>query len=444
VRAIAPEPVANNSLGRAAISFGMLLMFVRFAQFHEMLTYVTGVNNYLLYLVGPPALICILLSGGMQRLLKNRCARYCLAFGCIMFVATPFSIWKGESSDLLYTFLKTNLIMLPVIGGLAVTWRDIRRILSMAALGGALSAVNGKLFPQDFAGRPGLAFGTVANPDDYASHLILLTPLLLWVALDSQRSPLLRLGASGVIVIAMNLIVGTASRGALLALGAGLAFFLLYASARQRVTIFIAVPVIALILVTSVSRYTLDRIFTFSTTGGAGINEEAAESSAMRKELLMRSIGATLTHPLLGVGPGEFGLYEGTMSQKLGQHGLWHGTHNTFTQVSSECGLPALFVFVAAIFSAFNLLRKAHRDARRQPGNEDIVRTLFCLMLSFVGFFTAITFLNFAYGFYMPTLVGLACAVTFGARREMALRSMPQAAPRGFSAAPGRRGFRPA
>jgi O-antigen ligase len=425
----APMPAAASSVSggvtKMAIFFGMALMFVRFAQFHEMLTYVLGVNTYILYLFGPMSLVCFFLTGGLGRLTRNRCAIYCLLLALFMAAATATSTWKGDSLGTLDTFVRTNMIMLAVLGGLDCEWKDIRRIMTMAAMGGALSILNGKLFPKDFGGRPGLAFGTVANPDDYAAHLMLLSPFLLWVALDSKRNFIFRAAAAAFIALAVQIALGTASRGALVSLAVGCVFFFFHASSRQRMTMMLAVPVLIGLFLSVSSSYTLNRILSFSRSGTVQ-DEEALESSEMRRELLIQSLTATVTHPLLGVGPGQFANYEGNLAVQASQLGLWHGTHNSFTQISSECGLPAVFLYIGSVVSAFGLLRKVYRRAAQNPLNRDIGLLVLSVMLSFVCFFTAITFLNFGYSFYMPTLVGLACAIHFSAMREMDRREQPQ------------------
>jgi hypothetical protein len=47
---------------------------------------------------------------------------------------------------------------------------------------------------------------------------------------------------------------------------------------------------------------------------------------------------------------------------------------------------------------------------------------VFCIMLGMVGFTVAITFLNFAYFFYLPAMAGLATGVWSAAEREFQLR----------------------
>ena len=416
----AEEPIHAGS--RLALYCAMLMMFLRFSMLHEMLAYVTGVNTYLLYAVGPPALLFCFLSGGVKRMMQNRCAVYCLLFTLWLVISTPFSSWKGDSVAMVIVYLRTNIVILPALAGMAANWLDVRRVLSMAALGGALSIVNGRLFMKEFGGRPGLAFGTVANPDDFAGHLILLLPFLVWIVLDSKRNFVFRIAALGFIGVGAYIILGTASRGALVAMIVAGLFFLFKATGRQRFGATAIMVAAGMIILATLPEATLHRMFTFSTTS-KDRDMEASESQEMRQYLLGKSIEYSLKHPIFGVGPGQFSNFEGAESKSLGVLGAWHSTHNSYTQVSSECGLPAMLFYMAAIAYAFGMLSKLHKQSRQREENKDITILALCVMLSFVGYFTIILFLNFAYFFYMPALVGLACMICYAGRRELASRA---------------------
>jgi len=125
----------------------------------------------------------------------------------------------------------------------------------------------------------------------------------------------------------------------------------------------------------------------------------------------------------VGIGPGQFANYEGQSNVVFGGHGYYQEAHNVYTKVSSECGIPALFFFVAGLVSSYRLLNKTYKEARKRPDCTDIANTAFCIMLGMAGFLTAITFLNLAYYFYMPALGGLAIAVSRAGAEEICRRA---------------------
>jgi O-antigen ligase len=146
----------------------------------------------------------------------------------------------------------------------------------------------------------------------------------------------------------------------------------------------------------------------------------AIASADARNYVLRQSILATLAHPVFGVGMGEFQNYEGRTSREKGQQGYWHETHNAFTQVSSELGIPALLFYVAGIISTYRMLNRLYSNALgrpRSPEDRKIAITAFCLMLSLIGFCTASFFLSLAYRFYLPALTGLTISLVRAARQ---------------------------
>ena len=182
------------------------------------------------------------------------------------------------------------------------------------------------------------------------------------------------------------------------------------------------VPIIAAVALTVMSRTVLSRLSSYSAGDS---NIEALESSDSRSYLLKKSIEYTLRFPIFGVGPGQFSNYEGGHNQVIGAHGMYHGAHNSFTQASAECGIPALLLFTAGIISTFHILNATLKEASRRPECEDIRTATFCFMLGMVGFCIAIFFLNFAYFYYLPTMGGLAVAVRFATAQEFQSRQQP-------------------
>ena len=91
--------------------------------------------------------------------------------------------------------------------------------------------------------------------------------------------------------------------------------------------------------------------------------------------------------------------------------GSWHATHCTWTQVSSECGIPALILYILGLGSASLLVSRAHRAARA-AGNVEMANACFCYLLAMTGLIVALTFLASAYRLYFPVMIGLAIAIS--------------------------------
>lgn len=326
-------------------------------------------------------------------------------------------------------YIRTVYPMLFVVAGVTFTWRECRSIMWAIAAGGAVIMSAANMF-QDTSGhsgdRLGIEFGTIGNPNDYALHLIFALPFVMWVGLTAKIK-VIRAAAWFAVAFCLVLILRTASRGALISMGAGILFWLIRGTMRQRMVLLFGGPILALALVAFVPKSSLVRIVSFSSSD-ADASQEALDSSADRRYLLRMSIIYTLEHPAFGVGLGQFMTVEGESNQVIGSHGLWHETHNAYTEVSSECGLVAFGLYVAAIVSTFLMVNRIYLKAKK-AGCEHIRIATFCIMLCMVMFCTGITFLNFAYFFYLPLLTSLVTAISWSAEEEFAARPAAVAQP---------------
>src|SRR5579884_3191542 len=71
-------PTAQVLTSRASTAFYLAaaLIFVRMSVLPEILAYITGTNTYILYLIGPPALLAVLFTGGLAKVFRARAAYY--------------------------------------------------------------------------------------------------------------------------------------------------------------------------------------------------------------------------------------------------------------------------------------------------------------------------------------------------------------------------------
>lgn len=412
----------DNLLRRFAFFMAVAFVFVRFSMIHEILTFHFGITAYLPWIFGVPAILGMLLSGGIRRTFRLKPAYFWTAFALWLIIATPFSFWRGGSVDLLRYYFKTEFPMLFLLAGLPVDWRECRQMMSAIALSGLVNVAIWHWFIRISEGRLFLEFGSMANANDFAAHLLVVLPFLLFIVLAGERRWFLKATALGLIAAGVSLVVSTGSRGGLLALMASLAFVLLRSSGRVRVAVLVIAPLIALLAILTVPKYSLERQATLFTKQDLS-DEQAQEisgSTQRRLYLLRTSLQYTLEHPLFGVGPGQFLDYEGATAVQSGRRGAWQVTHNSYAQISSEAGVPALFFLFAALVSTYLLLNKTYRRARTAKEHQSIAMAAFCIMLSFIGFCVSILFLSLIYKFYLPVLSGLAISLASAAEREFA------------------------
>lgn len=412
---------AYNISRRLGFYIALAYVFTRFSLIHELFTYVLGHRPYLVLLLAPPAMLSVLLTGGLRRTLQARPAYYWCAFAVWLVAATPFSFWRTGAINYMEFFLKTEFPMLFIIGGLTLTLKECRLMMYAIALGGVVNVFVGRFFSMSSAERLSLSFGSVSNANDLAAHLLLTLSFLLFAFLTKPllvRLPVLLVGASGLWTV-----LATGSRAGLIALAAGILFIFLRTSMRQRVALAAMFSLIGVLAVVTLPRQTLKRLTFFSSEVDQSDEAlaEAAGSQATRTYLAKRALYVTALHPVFGVGPGEFPDYEAHLAKEEGRRGVWQATHNSYLEVSAEGGVPAIALYLAAFFSTYILLNGVYKRARRDPAGGEIASAALCLMLALVTLGVSSFFLSLAYRYYLPSIIGL--GISFAAAAEAEKRA---------------------
>jgi O-antigen ligase len=390
--------------------FALALIFIRFSMIHQILANEFHLDLYLLYVVGIPVLIGLPLTGGFSRALQYRSLRFWILFALWLIPSSLLSSWKGGSFSFLLTYYRTELILLFAIAGLVVTWEECRWVFYSIAGAAVINILSIVFFGQtDENGRRSLSFETIANSNDYAGHLIFVTPFVLWVALTA-KSFWLRLLGFMVVAFGLYQILASASRGALLGIVAALILLTISAGPKVRRKVLIAAPITVVVAFMLMPKAAVTRIFSFSESSAAS-SDEALESSRIREQLLRDSVRMTFEHPLFGVGLGQFSANEGSNTMPGLGFSLYLQPHNSYMQIASENGIPGLLFYLGALFSLFSLLSKTNQACAGKPKMHDISMAVLCLRISLTGFCVAIFFLNFGYFFYLPTMSGISIAV---------------------------------
>lgn len=404
------DPDVYSGVRRIGLYFLLAILFLYYTKLHEQLSAHIGSDARLLYIFSIPALAAMVMSGGLRRAFSAPAVRYWLLFVVWMVVATPFSTWHRGSLEALSTFVRTCISIMLLMAGLPMTWKDCRLVLTTIGLAGIVSIGSSHFLGQSFGhDRLGVDSGAIGNPNDYAGHLLMILPFVIWLILNPPRmmglKVTVRVAGLAAVFYGVYLILASGSRGGMLGLMAASLFALFKASGRTRVAILAGIVLSSAVIIPLESKQVLDRLMSFSTSRDA--SDEATESAVIRKQLLLESVVETFKHPLFGVGADQFGTFEGyaKKTDDTSKHLVgWYGTHNSYSAISVENGIPGLLFYLAGVLSPFLLLRRRWRLAKNDP---EVASTCLCLSLAWVGFCVAIFFLNFGYFFYLPAFAGL-------------------------------------
>jgi O-antigen ligase len=150
---------------------------------------------------------------------------------------------------------------------------------------------------------------------------------------------------------------------------------------------------------------------------GRKVDEEAVgsalASATSRMDLLKRSIVVTLENPILGVGPGMFVVAENEIAIDEGRRrGYWKASHNMYTQISAEMGLPAVGLFVYLIVLVWKTLSRAEKaDPRLLSFAPELRKLAVQLKTSTLVFMLCGVTLSVGYGVFLPMLCAWAIAI---------------------------------
>ncbi len=394
-----------------------------------------GIKPYLTMITGPVAALALLAGGSMMRGFKTRVGFYWTALLVWMLIGAPFSVWRSDTlKNLLDYGPKVHIIFFLMCAAL-FTVKDCRVMIYANLAGGfilvALCFMVGKIDASRFV----IPSGSFLNPNALA--LQLLVAACLFIMLVMHRNMLVRIIGLVGIGTSLPFILKTASRGSFVAILAVLVALFFTVQRTARFKMVIAVMVLAVPALMVVPPTALNRIVNIAIMSEQQTEDEtyALSSQLSRQELLKESLKYTVTHPIFGVGTGEFGAAVWGDGQKAGIRTAWAGTHNTFTQISAECGIPALIFYTAVVFLCIRMNRRLYKATRGDRAMEDISSIALTLYLTMVAFAVNTFFFHTAYGYYLSTLAGLSVALQFAsAPRLNAAAPVRNATPAGPAA----------
>jgi hypothetical protein len=437
---------SGNSSGFQRLGFTILVLYlfliysrifdVKFAWLH-----IPGISYRVI-------LVLVLLSQGFITALKTNIGKAMLGFTVWFILAIPSSLWKGGSVDLLVgAWLPCFVIFLATVG-LIDNFAQLRRAVSAVTWAFFVLMLIAILWGNtQETGRLYLPQGKFSNPNEMGQALLLGLPLWGLVLLNGKSAPIKAFAA--VVMVAMLFTASkTGSRGALIGFGVLLLCVFWRSTAAGKLRIVIGGTVLLMAIAGTMPKRLLNRYATLSEEKGVvsygddQLDASAINSTSARMQLLRKSIKYTFQHPLFGVGPGMFVIAEDAEAKAAGlRHGTWQGTHNSYTQVSSELGIPGCVFYVLVIFLSLKTTGRIYRKARGDPRLQDIANIAVCLNYVLIVYAVTVFFDYVAYTSMLSVFSGLAAAL--GRIVEAEIDRHTATAPEPVLAQAPFRGFRP-
>lgn len=314
---------------------------------------------------------------------------------CLTAVASiPLAINPGEAYGVFAEYIRPVIIFIVIINVV----RTESRLKKLIWLSLAVSIMVGVGVINDFRlgnfadnrvwGSNNNLFG---NPNDIALHLVTMVPFAVALLFATRRiiPKILYAMCAFLMVIAT---VVTFSRGGFLGLvgaGAVLAWKL---GRRSRLAMIMVVFLFVGVFAFAPGGYSsrLGSIFDAS--------KDASGSSSARQYLLTRSIEVALSHPVFGIGMGNF--HTVSIHEQV--------SHNAYTQVASEMGFAALLLYVLFVVAPLRRLRSIERETFVAHHHSRFYYLAIGAQASLVAYMIASFFAAVAYQYYIYYLVGYA------------------------------------
>ena len=387
-------------------------------------------------------IVATLAKGDLKYAFRSKLTTWYLALNVWVCVAFPFSRWRGASVPFVISSIESFGVYLVMVQ-LLRTERDWRRAASGFALGMLAASIFGIFYGRSVDGRLAIASGTLADPNEFALRMVMGLPFWWYLASHSK------LGGKIVYFLATVPILFTfgraGSRSGLLALSAVFVTMFIFANVTRKAIMCVVAAVTITAGLALLPSYLRVRFTTVFTKHSASQLDERdrnrlsadIDSSEGREMLLRQSIDMTLRHPIVGVGPGVF--EDVALDERMAQKGTGGGllvSHNTYTQISSENGLPGFICFVGALFLAIKYSLTNYRQNRKQ--RPSISNSSFYLFVCLIGTAVGIFFLSIGYTMLLATLFAFAASLQLMAKLQTAgataletgtVSSLPMTAP---------------
>ena len=259
----------------------------------------------------------------------------------------------------------------------------------------------------------------LGDGNDFAWSLNVVLPMALFLAVYFNKK-LFKFAALGAFLLILIGIIGTQSRGAALALAAGLIYMWLMVSKKKALGLLYVAIIVGAVSFLAPEGY-FQRMDTIK-------NYEEDESAMGRLVAWGYATEMALDHPLLGVGAGSFNSAYGRLYSKPGDPVRWISTHSVYFRILGEYSFAGLFIYLMIIIQTLSLNRKTRQLIEEAPEKFSVpVLWPEFLNMSTVGFSVAAMFLSGVDYPHLYLLVALAMATSRIVLREVGQQKHPDA-----------------
>jgi len=294
------------------------------------------------------------------------------AFAAVLFIASPFALWRSQALDMAIEFTKTAIIFF-LITQLCDSPKRIRTFVWVFLLGHVWLAgssvynyyVNPAYIRMGIQRAQGLAQG-MSDPNSIAASLAFSIPFAL-MYLKTYHRAIIRVFLIAAVALTIYAIIFTGSRSGMVTLII-LALILAFRS-RHKFPAFIITAGLLLAIWSVMPKMYQERFMTMFETETEEGDYGARESAMGRWQGFRLGFKIFFDRPFFGVGPGNFPVAWADFYTIDGEH-KWLQSHNMLAQLIGELGAAGLISFGLFLFLAVRANRRiltTFREFARPP-----------------------------------------------------------------------------
>lgn len=316
-------------------------------------------------------------------------------------ICIPFALWRGGAFNTVWDKFSKGVVVAMLISMTVVTLAELRRLawiqLSAVALVTFLSIAlnhhneNGRL--------SGIQQSILSNPNDLAINIAITFPLALAFML-LRRGWRRLVWLSSLFVMGLGVVL-TSSRSGLIAfiISILICVWEYGIKGRRRSLVLATIVVTSMGLGVAISsshyRARMESIVLGNIEGSGDRGSREARIALLKKSILV-----AITHPLFGVGPGCFHIVDSA----------WAVAHNGYTEIAAEGGIPALVLFLMAVFAALKNSAVVRNSEQYRSIPELRILTE-ALRAGLFAYMAGTFFASTEYNLYPYFLIGYTCAL---------------------------------
>ncbi len=360
-------------------------------------------------------IITMVFRGDIRTIFSSNISRWYIAFTAWVVLCFPLSSWRSASLHSVQAALLALAIYL-VIFQTIKTEAEWRKVTGAYAYAVFVASILSFFLGRMVEGRISLVNGSLADPNEFA--LILVVGLPFWWLKASRSGGLRKLFCFACTVPIFVVFGRTGSRSGLIALCALFGIVMLFAKPSQKILIGLLALFVMGAGALFLPEYLKVRFTTvFSRHANEQLDSQTRErlggdigSSEGREMLLIQSLKMTLEHPVFGVGPGVFASASWDERwKKTGSGGTLLVSHNTYTQISSETGIPGFVLFAGTLLVCLKYAASNYRRAKSI--NPELAKNEFYLLASLSALSVGIFFLSVGYTHTLAVMFALSACL---------------------------------